>query len=54
MCLSSNNTMLTGEADMFYEACLRAADMYGQDLDKAKVNIAVGSLYTNVKVRTLL
>lgn len=38
---------------MFYENCLKAADLYGKDLDKAAVNIAVGSLYTNVKVRQL-
>jgi len=43
---------ISGDANLFYTECLKAADMYGTDCDKAAVNIAVGSLYTNIKVIT--
>ncbi|XP_045170436.2 uncharacterized protein LOC123532899 isoform X4 [Mercenaria mercenaria] len=38
---------ILGNGEIFYAECLKAADMYGQKEDKAAVNIAVGSLYTN-------
>ncbi|XP_045170435.2 uncharacterized protein LOC123532899 isoform X3 [Mercenaria mercenaria] len=48
-CLKAFNTLknIPGNGEIFYAECLKAADMYGQKEDKAAVNIAVGSLYTN-------
>ncbi|XP_053396220.1 uncharacterized protein LOC123550883 [Mercenaria mercenaria] len=40
---------MAGDGEDFYQGCLRAADMYGQERDKATVNLAVGSMYTNTK-----
>ena len=38
------------ECDKFYDGCLQMSGKYGNDLDTAMVNIAVGSMWTNAKV----
>ncbi|KAH3739803.1 uncharacterized protein LOC127850178 isoform X2 [Dreissena polymorpha] len=40
---------LAGNSEDFYSQCHRAADRYGKEMDKAVVDLAVGSLYTNIK-----
>ncbi|KAH3739806.1 uncharacterized protein LOC127850184 [Dreissena polymorpha] len=40
---------LAGNSEDFYSQCHRAADRYGNEMDKAVVDLAVGSLYTNIK-----
>ncbi|KAH3834046.1 hypothetical protein DPMN_107364 [Dreissena polymorpha] len=40
---------LAGNSEDFYSQCHRAADRYGNEMDKAVVNLAVGSLHTYVK-----
>lgn len=40
---------LASESESFYEGCLKLADQYGQDMDKAAVFIAVGSMETHTK-----
>ncbi|KAH3777910.1 hypothetical protein DPMN_179359 [Dreissena polymorpha] len=42
---------LAGNSEDFYSQCHRAADRYGTEMDKAVVDLAVGSLYTNVKAQ---
>ncbi|XP_045170434.2 uncharacterized protein LOC123532899 isoform X2 [Mercenaria mercenaria] len=46
-CTGMIEHFMSGNGEIFYAECLKAADMYGQKEDKAAVNIAVGSLYTN-------
>ncbi|XP_053396231.1 uncharacterized protein LOC123550891 isoform X2 [Mercenaria mercenaria] len=40
---------MAGDGEDFYQGCMRIANMYGKDRDRANVHIAVGSLYTNIK-----
>ena len=42
--------MISEESERFYKGCLQIAKTYGNTRDMASVNIAFGSLYTNVRV----
>ncbi|XP_060594576.1 uncharacterized protein LOC132748923 [Ruditapes philippinarum] len=46
-CTGMIEHFMSGNVEVFYGHCLKAAEMYGQDEDRESVNIAVGSLYTN-------
>lgn len=46
-CTGMIEHLMSGNGQVFYKHCLQAAERYGQDDDKAAINIAVGSLYTN-------
>ncbi|XP_060594579.1 uncharacterized protein LOC132748925 [Ruditapes philippinarum] len=47
-CTKIIEQFMSGNGQVFYEHCLQAAERYGKDEDKAAINIAVGSLYTNI------
>lgn len=45
---------IAGKGDFFYDACLKLTEKYQRTGDKAKVHIAVGSLFTNTKVNNYI
>ncbi|XP_060594578.1 uncharacterized protein LOC132748924 isoform X2 [Ruditapes philippinarum] len=48
-CTGLVDNFMAGEGEVFYQGCMKIADMYGKEIDRANVHIAVGSFYTNVK-----
>ncbi|KAL4232472.1 hypothetical protein ACF0H5_007164 [Mactra antiquata] len=49
-CTELIERFMPGRCDELIQCCIKAAEMYGQTVDKASINIAVGSLYSNTKV----
>ncbi|XP_052239324.1 uncharacterized protein LOC127850378 isoform X3 [Dreissena polymorpha] len=48
-CTSFIEKYMAGNCEDFYGECKRAASRYGKETDVALVNVAVGSIFTNVK-----
>ena len=44
-------TFFSEESEKFYDGLLKVAATFGQERDMAIVYIAIGSLFTNAKVR---
>ncbi|XP_045214891.2 uncharacterized protein LOC123564985 [Mercenaria mercenaria] len=48
-CTELIEIFMPNESEQFYKGCLRLADKYGKDIDKASVYLAVGSMETYTK-----